>query len=217
MSSGSLRLRRGFRVQVGPDFVARDAGNALDIKDAFSGDALLRPSCHAGFVQAKRVGQRLHALSAASHQDSKIIAHKRIVAQFASIRQARLLQVAPTTTPKVCALVRDMNVARIHTSKQPRRPHHVEAWAETRGLSQADLAREIGADKGLVSRWYNGTTPGVEWQKKLAAFFHIEPESLFRHPDDDWLSRFFRGRSKAEIERIKQTLETAFPRDGTRG
>jgi hypothetical protein len=33
-----------------------------------------------------------------------------------------------------------------------------------------------------------------------------------RLPDDDWLVRFFKGRNKDEIERIKKTLETAFPR-----
>ena len=30
----------------------------------------------------------------------------------------------------------------IHASKQPRRPHYIEAWAELRGLSQADIARD---------------------------------------------------------------------------
>jgi transcriptional regulator with XRE-family HTH domain len=107
------------------------------------------------------------------------------------------------------------NVTHIHKGKQPRRPHYIEDWAASRGLKQADLARELGADKGLVSRWYNGGTPGVEWQRKLADFFDCEPESLFRHPDDDWLAQFFANRSRAEIEKIKRTLETAFPKNGT--
>lgn len=105
-----------------------------------------------------------------------------------------------------------MNVERIHKTKQPRRPHHIPDWAESRGLEQHDLARELGADKSLVSRWYSGTTPGEDWQQRLAAFFHIEPEALFRHPDDDWLTRFLRNRSREEIEQIKATLEIAFPR-----
>jgi hypothetical protein len=37
-------------------------------------------------------------------------------------------------------------------------------------------------------------------------------ESLFRHPNDDWLARFLKGRDRQEVERIKATLETAFPR-----
>jgi transcriptional regulator with XRE-family HTH domain len=78
-------------------------------------------------------------------------------------------------------------------------------------MKQADLARELGVDKSVVSRWYHGTSPGTEWQAKLAALFHCEEESLFRHPDDDWMARFFRNRKREEIERMKQMLELAFP------
>jgi transcriptional regulator with XRE-family HTH domain len=108
------------------------------------------------------------------------------------------------------------NVIRIHKGKQPNRPHHIEAWAEKRGFArQADLAEELHADKSLVSRWYGGATPSREYQEKLAAVFHCERESLFRHPDDDWLSRFLQGRPRDEVEKIKQLLELAFPRTGT--
>lgn len=100
----------------------------------------------------------------------------------------------------------------IYPNRQPRRPHHIADWAEKFGLSQADISREIGADKSLVSRWFDGTTPGVAYQEKLAALFHTDAEGLFRHPDDDWLAKFFKDRSQEEIERIKSTLETAFPR-----
>lgn len=103
-------------------------------------------------------------------------------------------------------------ITTIHKSKQPRRPHFIPEWAEARQLSQADLARELEADKSVVSRWFSGTTPGVEWQAKLAALFHCEPDALFRHPDDDWLSRFFQNRSREELERMRTMLEAAFPR-----
>jgi len=103
-------------------------------------------------------------------------------------------------------------VTSIHPSKQPRRPHYIKEWAEKRGLEQGELAREIGADKGLVSRWFHGSAPGVEWQEKLAAFFECDPDALFRHPDDDWMARFLKGRSSEEIDRIKMTLTAAFPR-----
>lgn len=103
-------------------------------------------------------------------------------------------------------------------TKQPRRPHFIPEWAEHRGYtSQAALSDASGADKGLVNRWYKGSSPGVEWQIKLAELFHCEPESLFRHPDDDWLSRFFKDRDAQEVERIKAMLEAAFPRTGTDG
>ena len=85
--------------------------------------------------------------------------------------------------------------------------------------NQAELIRELGADKGIVSRWYDGATPGREWQTKLAALLTDgDEEALFRHPDDDWMARFLRGRKRGEIEKIKQTLEIAFPRrTGTDG
>lgn len=109
-------------------------------------------------------------------------------------------------------------VTKIHASKQPNRPHYIEAWADRRHMTQADLARELGADKSLVSRWYGGSTPGKDWQEKLAAFFDCDRESLFRNPDDDWLRRFFAGRSRDEIEHIKRSLEITFPmKDGTNG
>ncbi len=105
-----------------------------------------------------------------------------------------------------------MTVARVYGQRQPRRPHFIAEWAEARGLKQADLARELDADKSLVSRWFSGSTPGLDWQEKLAAFFHVDPDALFRHPDDDWLTRFLRDRPRDEIDRIKNTLEAAFPR-----
>ena len=96
--------------------------------------------------------------------------------------------------------------------RQPRRPHFIPEWAELRDRTQAELARDIGADKSVVSRWFAGATPGDDWQKTLADYFHCEPEALFRHPDDHWLTEFFAGRSPEEIKRAKEMLELAFPR-----
>ncbi len=108
-------------------------------------------------------------------------------------------------------------VAHIHKSKQGRRPHFIPQWAEHRGYAlQADFIRALidagfEVDKSLVSRWYNGTSPGEDWQERLASFFGCEKESLFRHPDDDWLVRFFKNRSQDEVRRMKGMLEAAFP------
>ena len=97
--------------------------------------------------------------------------------------------------------------------KQAHRPHFVEAWAGHRGYkNQASLAKALGVDKSLVSRWYRGATPSAKWQEVLAELFSCERESLFRHPDEDWFTRFFRDRSEEEIDRIKKTLELTFPR-----
>ena len=102
-------------------------------------------------------------------------------------------------------------VERIHKGKQPKRPHHLADWMAYKGVTAADITRETGIDKSSISRWLDGTTPGEENQERLAAFFHCERESLFRHPDDDWLARFFKGRAKEEVERAKALLEAAFP------
>ncbi|UZF93187.1 helix-turn-helix domain-containing protein [Bosea sp. NBC_00550] len=97
--------------------------------------------------------------------------------------------------------------------RQPRRPHHLKAWAQKRGLARpTDLARELDIDKSMVTRWFQGTTPSEESLSKLGALFGVEPEALFRDPEEEWVARFLRGRSADEIERIKQTLEVAFPR-----
>lgn len=111
------------------------------------------------------------------------------------------------------------NAIDIHRSKQPNRPHFIPEWAERRGYkSQAELAEALEADKSVVSRWYSGTSPSREWQEKLTALFHCEDrEGIFRHPDDDWLTRFFRDRSADELQRMKQMLEAAFPRSKRTG
>ena len=107
-------------------------------------------------------------------------------------------------------------VTKIHHMKQGRRPHFISDWCNKRGLSQADLAKKLDADPGLVSRWFNGSTPSVEYQQKMAALFDCQEDSLFRHPDDDWMAKFLKGRTSEEVDRVKILLETAFPKkDGT--
>lgn len=101
---------------------------------------------------------------------------------------------------------------KIHRLKQGRRPHFIPEWCDKIGFKQADLAKELDADQGIVSRWFSGSSPSEDYQKRLAALFGCEEDGIFRHPDEDWMARFLRGRSKEEVDRIKATLETAFPR-----
>lgn len=96
--------------------------------------------------------------------------------------------------------------------------HFIAEWAEHRHLRQADVVREIGVDKSQVSRWFAGKLPEQANLDKLAALFDVEPNMLFRHPDEDWLARFLRSKTQEERERVKQMLEIAFPpRNGTHG
>jgi transcriptional regulator with XRE-family HTH domain len=127
-------------------------------------------------------------------------------------QRKKIAQLANDGDGRVCHLLPMAAVAKIHASKQPMRPHFIKERVERRGLTQAEFAEEIGADKSQVSRWFKGQSPGRDWQEKLAAYFACEIEDLFRHPDEDWMSRFLRGRGADEIERIKQTIEVAFPR-----
>ena len=83
------------------------------------------------------------------------------------------------------------HVVKIHAKRQPRRPHHISAWAEKFGFSQADIAREIEVDKSMVSRWFDGATPSAPSQEKLAALFPTDREGICRPPDDVWLTQFF--------------------------
>ena len=106
----------------------------------------------------------------------------------------------------------------IYSRRQPRRPHELRAWVERRGFrTDAEFAEAIGADKSVVSRWLDEddpTTPGRDWQRKLGIFFGDEENlaDIFSHPDDDWLRKFFKNRERDEIDRIKRTMETAFPK-----
>jgi transcriptional regulator with XRE-family HTH domain len=107
-------------------------------------------------------------------------------------------------------------ITKIHQSKRPVRRHFIAEWAESRGLRQIDIATELDVDKSLVSRWFAGHLPQAHYQEALAALFQVVPEALLRHPDDDWLARFFQGRQAEERERIKQAMELAWPlRSGT--
>jgi len=100
----------------------------------------------------------------------------------------------------------------IHQKKQGRRPHFLREWMDSKELRAVDLSEELNIDKSIISRWLAGATPSADKQRILADFFGCEPEGLFRHPDEDWMARELRGRPREEIERIKQTIRTAFPR-----
>lgn len=139
---------------------------------------------------------------------------KRNVAQLATAVNRTGLRKSLTTPLRNPASVCEMSddIPTIHKSKQPRRPHYVKEWAEKRQMRPVDLATELNVDKSLVTRWYQGSTPSEDSLAKLGALFGVEPEAIFRDPDEDWLARLLRGRDREEIQRIISTIETAFPR-----
>lgn len=111
------------------------------------------------------------------------------------------------------------NVTKLNDFQPPVVIHFIAEWADKRGLRQADIVREIGADKGLVSRWFDGTVPKPEYLAKLAALFDTDIHGLFRHPDDDWLARFFRDKSAEQRDQAIKMLKLMFDasRTGTDG
>lgn len=119
-----------------------------------------------------------------------------------------------TASGKICAMKKPM--ANIHQRKMPIRRQFIAEWAQARGLKAADLVEQLGVDKSQVYRWFKGQMPQPAQQEAIAALFEIEPEALLRHPDDDWLSRFFAGRDAAEKDEIKRMIEKAWPpKNGT--
>src|SRR5690606_6777345 len=106
----------------------------------------------------------------------------------------------------------------IHQDKTPQRVHFIAEWAAKRGLKQRDIVREIGADKGLVSRWFKGTVPKQEYLEQLRGLFGLDDiHALFRHPDDDWIARFFRDKTEEQREKAIQMLKLMFPDDKRTG
>jgi hypothetical protein len=119
--------------------------------------------------------------------------------------------------------IKPIGIDAIYSKRQPRRPHYLREWVERREFeTDAAFADAIWADKSVVSRWldeHNASTPGPDWQRKLGVFFGDEedPADIFRHPDDDWIAKFFRDRRPEEIEHIKKSMETTFPPQKRRG
>ena len=196
----------------------RNAGDILDLENFLGGYLFLRPFGQRALIDAEdgRDGRQCDAFGVEHFFECDGFHETDSCATRNRCQQPKAKNLANDRISSLAHHRGMPNVSKIHPSKQPRRPHFIPEWAGLRQLTQADLARELGADKSLVSRWFSGSSPGKAWQVKLAAMFETEPDALFRHPDDDWLARFFAGRKREEIDRIKATLEAAFPRVGRR-
>lgn len=96
--------------------------------------------------------------------------------------------------------------------------HFIGEWMEHREKTVADMVEELDVDKSQVYRWLKGQKPHNDMLLRIAGFLRAErPESLFRHPLDDWMARFFQGRSEEEAKAIIEMMEKAWPRTGTSG
>lgn len=102
------------------------------------------------------------------------------------------------------------NIDKIHGNKTPQRIHFIPEWAEKRGLKQADIARELDVEKGLVSKWFRGTLPKFDYLERLSSLLATDVSGLFRHPDDDWLSQFFKDKTEEQKEQAIDMLKLFF-------
>lgn len=130
--------------------------------------------------------------------------------------------VAPNGTAVKMAVDRDAEDATIAAcyelvmSKQAdessKRRHFIAEWAELRGKRQTDIVRDLGIEKSTVYRWFaDGVIPSEKHLLPLADYLHVEePVALFRHPDDDWLSRMFRDKTDEQREKAVAMLKFFF-------
>lgn len=88
--------------------------------------------------------------------------------------------------------------------------HFIEEWAEAKRMTRADIGRELGADKSLVSRWFAGAIPSEKWLMPLAESLGTDVHGLFRHPEDDSIIRIFKGRPDAQRKAAISMLRLFF-------
>ena len=126
---------------------------------------------------------------------------------------------APNQAYGICVMARP---SKPQFSNAEYRFHYIPEWAAHRNMRQSDIMRAVGVDKSTVFRWFEGTIPAEKHLISLSSLFSCEIESLFRHPDDDWLVEFFRtqtdlkdafrGRDSDELARMRQLLNLTFPK-----
>lgn len=89
----------------------------------------------------------------------------------------------------------------------PRRPRrlYLAEWRESRGLSQQRLADRLGVTDVTVSRWERAYSGGArsttallntDVMAAIAEAFDIEPQDLYRHPDQPSVDALLRGQAQ---------------------
>jgi transcriptional regulator with XRE-family HTH domain len=99
------------------------------------------------------------------------------------------------------------SVSRIESGQQAYTQDFLEACADALSADPASLlTRAPTDDEAVWSLWDKAQPFERELIVKIATAILGE-----RQPKEDWLTKFFRDRSADEVERIKKTLEAAFP------
>jgi transcriptional regulator with XRE-family HTH domain len=97
---------------------------------------------------------------------------------------------------------------------EPKKPRHIylAEWRERCGLTQVELARRLGVSSVSVSRWELGRALlNTDVMAAVAEAFDIEPQDLFRHPDQQSADALLRDQP-AEIQDLVIRIIKAIPR-----
>jgi transcriptional regulator with XRE-family HTH domain len=214
-SSNSLR---GLAEQVGPQLVPADAGYALHFQHTLGRNPRPLPAKDRRLVQwrrepaAQHFERDLRRLRETKTGEWRNVVHAAKSCALYNVCQATKLHFTTTIySATAFSLPRMLSPEHIHSPHEPNHRHFIAEWADHRGLRQADIITELGADKGTVSRWFSGTIPSDQWIVRLAHLLGTTRDGLFRDPHDDWFVQFFRDRSEEERARARVLLEAAFP------
>lgn len=84
-------------------------------------------------------------------------------------------------------------VTQIHNRSSNRGHIYVREWRKHRGLTQERVAERLGTTKGVVSQLENGKRQiTTSWMFGLAEALNIEPDQLFRHPEQPTIADLLR-------------------------
>ena len=85
---------------------------------------------------------------------------------------------------------------------------YLAEWREHRGLTQQQLADQLGSFTSTVSRWENlQREPNLGTQKAIADVLSIEVTDLHRHPDQFSADALLRGQPQEILDLILKLVE----------
>jgi transcriptional regulator with XRE-family HTH domain len=96
----------------------------------------------------------------------------------------------------------------------PKYRHYMRAWREYRGMTQEQVARELGTDRGMISRYENnecGLTLAVQF--KLFGALDITPAQFFQPPGQTSLDALAQKASPERRKAILAVLQTMLDLD----
>jgi transcriptional regulator with XRE-family HTH domain len=92
----------------------------------------------------------------------------------------------------------------------PRRPRKVylAEWREHRGLTQKQLGGRLGVTDMTVSRWEKGRAlVNTNVLAAIAEALSLEPQDLYRHPDQPSADALLRGQPQDVKEQAFRLIE----------